>query len=83
MPALRCDISNGAKKCLFKRGAALYATPCEMISVRAFFVRLICSRASLRREMSDRQMPGVSDRHEAKTEAQSPPGQRRDDIRKT
>ena len=37
MPALRCDISNGAKKCLFKRGAACkspietsHASPIEM-----------------------------------------------------
>ena len=33
--------------------------------------------------MRDRQMPAVSDRHEAKTEAQSPSGHRRDAIRKT
>jgi hypothetical protein len=50
---------------------------------RAFVVRLIYSRASLRGEMRDRQMPAMSDRHEAKTEAQSPSGQRRDAIRKT
>src|SRR5271166_1854630 len=50
---------------------------------RAFFVRPIYSRASLRGEMRDRQMPAVSDRHEAKTEAQSPSGQRGDAIRKT
>jgi hypothetical protein len=54
-----------------------------MISVRDFFVGPIYSRASLRGKMRDRQMPGVPDRHEAKTEAQSPSGQRRDAMRKT
>jgi hypothetical protein len=63
----------------------LHVTLCDgsFLPWSFFFVRPIYSRASLRGEMRDRQMPTVSDRHEAKTEAQSPSGDRRDAIRKT
>src|SRR3977135_721081 len=60
-----------------EHGNVAYLVHLVSSSGRAFVVRLIYSRPSLRGEMRDRQMPAVSDRHEAKTEEQTPSDQRR------
>ena len=44
-------------------------------SVRFLIVRRAYSRASLRGQTRDRQMPAVPDRHEAKAEAHGPSGE--------
>lgn len=66
---------NGGVHPLHPTGHFLETNPERPTSVPVFIICMILSCTSLRGKVGNRQMPAVSDRHEAKAEAQDPPGQ--------